>query len=52
MASSGAALLEIGSDQAALLSDVATDLLPGWTCRIHPDLSGSPRVAELERTDA
>jgi hypothetical protein len=24
-------------------------MLPGWACAIHPDLSGSPRVAWLER---
>lgn len=52
LASSGAALLEIGGDQGGLLSEATAELLPGWSCHIHPDLSGSPRVAEIERTDA
>jgi release factor glutamine methyltransferase len=48
----GAALLEIGGDQAELMSTVAAELLPGWTCTVKPDLSGSPRVAELVPPDA
>ena len=52
LAAEGAALLEIGADQGALLADAVAELLPGWTCAIHPDLSGSPRVAELTRTHA
>lgn len=47
----GAALLEIGGDQAELMSAVAEELLPRWRFTIHPDLGGSPRVAQLERTD-
>lgn len=49
LAPAGAALLEIGGDQSGLMTQLATELLPGWTCTIHPDLSGSPRVAMLER---
>lgn len=44
-----AALLEIGGDQAEQTKDAAASLLPAWTCTVHPDLSGSPRVALLER---
>jgi release factor glutamine methyltransferase len=46
----GAALLEIGGDQSAALGRLATETLPGWSCQIHADLGGSPRVAQLERT--
>jgi release factor glutamine methyltransferase len=49
LAPSGAALLEIGSDQVEALTAAAATMLPGWACAIHPDLSGSPRVAWLER---
>jgi release factor glutamine methyltransferase len=52
LAPSGAALLEIGGDQAELMKHSAAESLPGWSCTIHPDLSGSPRVAQLERADA
>lgn len=52
LASTGAALLEIGGDQAEAVQEAAAALLPAWSCRIHADLSGSPRVAELERTGA
>ena len=52
LAPSGAALLEIGADQSDLMTQAVAELLPGWTCTIHPDLSGSPRVASLERVDA
>lgn len=45
----GAVFLEIGGDQDAAMSQAVAELLPGWRCRIHPDLGGSPRVAELER---
>jgi release factor glutamine methyltransferase len=48
----GAALLEIGGDQADLMMEVAAELLPHWRCTVHPDLAGSPRVAQLERVDA
>ena len=49
LAPEAAALLEIGSDQADLVTAAAAELLPAWSCAIHPDLSGSPRVALLGR---
>jgi release factor glutamine methyltransferase len=45
----GAVLLEIGADQAETMAAAAAQALPDWTCTIHPDLSGSPRVAQLDR---
>jgi L-threonylcarbamoyladenylate synthase len=48
----GAALLEIGGDQGERLAGEVALALPGWQCTIHPDLSGSPRVAQLERMPA
>jgi release factor-specific protein-(glutamine-N5) methyltransferase/tRNA threonylcarbamoyl adenosine modification protein (Sua5/YciO/YrdC/YwlC family) len=48
----GVALLEIGGDQGERLTAEASTALPGWRCTIHPDLSGSPRVAQLERITA
>jgi release factor glutamine methyltransferase len=47
-----AALLEIGGDQEALLRAAVDAALPGWRCTVHADLSGSPRVAQLERERA
>ena len=52
VAPGGALLLEIGGDQAEPVTAAAAVALPDWTCTIHRDLSGSPRVAELERSDA
>ena len=49
VAPGGAVLLEIGGDQGEAMSAIAAEVLPDWTCTIRPDLSGSPRVAELER---
>ena len=49
LASRGIALLEIGSDQAERLTDLAARLLPGWPVSIHRDLNGQPRVAEIGR---
>lgn len=52
VAHGGAAMLEIGSDQAeAIVAAVAVEL-PHWTCRTYPDLGGRPRVAVVERVDA
>ena len=48
LARGGAALLEIGSDQDEALTEAAAEALPDWTCTIHEDLSGSPRVAQLD----
>jgi release factor glutamine methyltransferase len=52
VAPGGAMLLEIGGDQGELMTAAAAESLPGWTCQVHPDLSGSPRVAQLDRPDA
>jgi len=52
VAPGGALLLEIGGDQAEAMTAAAEAALPAWTCTIHPDLSGSPRVAQLERAGA
>ena len=49
LAPAGAAMLEIGGDQDELMAMIVSELLPDWSCTIHPDLSGSPRVAELVR---
>jgi release factor glutamine methyltransferase len=51
LAPSGAVLLEIGGDQGELMTAAVAEHLPGWSCAIHHDLSGSPRVARLERVD-
>ena len=51
LAPGGAAFLEMGADQAELLSEVAAELLPRWRCSIHQDLGARPRVAQLERVD-
>jgi len=42
-------MLEIGADQGIALTAAAEAALPGWSCRIEPDLSGSPRVCVLDR---
>ena len=49
LADDGVALLEIGAGQGERISQAATDELPGWTVMVHPDLSGRPRVARIER---
>ena len=51
LAPAGACLLEIGGDQGPGLGAAVEDALPGWACTIHADLSGSPRVALVERAD-
>lgn len=50
--SRGVALLEIGADQADAATEAAIALLPGWRSSVQPDLSGGPRVLQLERCDA
>jgi release factor glutamine methyltransferase len=45
----GAAMLEIGSDQPDVLVEEVSRVLPHWSCRLHADLGGRPRVAILER---
>ena len=49
VAPGGAVLLEIGGDQAEIMTAAAAATLPDWSCTVHPDLSGSPRVAQLDR---
>ena len=51
LAPTGACLLEIGGDQGQGIQAAVEDALPGWGCTVHPDLSGSPRVALVERDD-
>jgi release factor glutamine methyltransferase len=48
LAAEGVAFLEIGSDQGPAVEAAVAELLPGWRCRIHPDLGGRPRVARLD----
>lgn len=45
----GTALLEIGADHGAAIGAHVVARLPGWTCRVEPDLAGRPRVAILAR---
>jgi release factor glutamine methyltransferase len=45
----GTALLEIGFDQGPAVERAVAGLPGGWSCRIQPDLSGSPRLAHVER---
>ena len=47
LAEDGAAMLEIGGDQAAGMRALAADQLPGWSCEIELDLGRLPRVAVL-----
>lgn len=49
LAHDGVAWLEIGADQGDAIVDDVAARLPGWTCRVEPDLSGAPRVAVIER---
>lgn len=51
VAAAGAALLEIGSDQDEAMVALVAEALPDWACTVHADLSGRPRVAQLERLD-
>ena len=43
----GAAMLEIGGDQAVEMRALVDERLPGWTCEIELDLGRLPRVAIL-----
>jgi len=45
----GAALLEIGADQAAGVAALAAALAGAWSCTVEQDLAGLPRIARLER---
>ena len=48
LAPGGQALLEIGSDQVEAVGAAVAEALPGWVVTIHADLSGRPRVAQLD----
>jgi release factor glutamine methyltransferase len=48
LAPGGQALLEIGSDQVEAVAAAIADALPGWSLTIHADLSGRPRVAQID----
>lgn len=52
VARGGTVLLEVGGDQGEAMVRCVAESLPDWACSIHPDLSGSPRVAQLDRADA
>jgi release factor glutamine methyltransferase len=52
LATDGSALLEIGWDQADEIAALAGRVLPGWSCRVEPDLADHPRVAILARAEA
>jgi release factor glutamine methyltransferase len=52
VATGGSALLEIDGQHAQGLRLAVAETLPHWRIEIHPDLSGTPRVAELRRADA
>jgi release factor glutamine methyltransferase len=52
LAPEGTALLEIGFDQGPAVEREVAGLAGGWRCRIQSDLSGRPRLATIERTDA
>jgi release factor glutamine methyltransferase len=45
LATDGIAMFEIGSDQADAVVTLVGRVLPGWTCRVEPDLADHPRVA-------
>jgi release factor glutamine methyltransferase len=49
LSASGAALLEIGSDQADAALAAASERLPGWPATVHADLGGRPRVLGVAR---
>jgi release factor glutamine methyltransferase len=52
LAPHGSAFLEIGADQAEAIALTVAGKLPGWSCRVHADLGGRPRVAVVERPGA
>jgi release factor glutamine methyltransferase len=45
----GTSLLEIGSDQPESARGAAATLGDGWRVEIHDDLTGRPRILEIER---
>ncbi len=50
LARDGEAMLEIGADQGEAIVAAVDAVLPGWSCRVEPDLAGLPRVARIART--
>jgi release factor glutamine methyltransferase len=52
LADGGAALVEIGSDQAEAIEGLIRRELPGWSSTIEHDLAGQPRVVRIERSGA
>jgi release factor glutamine methyltransferase len=48
LAADGVALLEIGADQGDAVAAEVARRLPGWRCRVEPDLAGLPRLARVE----
>jgi release factor glutamine methyltransferase len=51
LADGGTAFLEIGADQEEGIIAAVAELLPGWGCRVEPDLAGLPRVAVIVLPD-
>lgn len=49
LAHGGTALLEIGGDQADLVSGIVRSHLPEATCAVETDLAGLPRIVRIER---
>ena len=49
LAPDGAAFLEIGADQGDAIVELASERLPGWSCRVETDLAGLPRTAVVRR---
>lgn len=52
LAPAGTALLEIGFDQGPAVESAVAALAGDWSSRIQPDLSGTPRLAHVERASA
>lgn len=52
LAPDGVALLEIGADQEAGMTELVATRLSGWTCTVERDLAGLPRVARVARGEA
>ena len=52
LAPGGVAILEIGGDQGAAIVGAVQSVVPGWACRVEPDLAGLPRVALVARDQA
>ena len=51
VAQRGMVLLEIGSDQGEAIESEMARTSPGWSSTVHADLSGRPRIVELQRSD-